>query len=72
MKTQLPATPKTKKVWQKPMLTVMSSTEQIQGGGNRPDNHEAGHVNGKFYTAPNGNPAAKSIVTMAYFNHYHS
>ena len=72
MKTQLPTTPKTKKVWQKPTFTVMSSTEQIQGGGNQPGFHEVGIVNGKFYIASNVNPANKFATSIDTFNNYHS
>ena len=72
MKTNLPHSTKTKKVWQKPTLTVMSSTEQIQGGGNRPNFHEVGQANGNFYIAPNANPVVKLDTPEFIFNYYHS
>ena len=72
MITQLPDSSKTKKVWQTPTLTVMSSTEQIQGGGNQTNIHEAGQANGKFYTAPNASPINKMTASINVFNNYHS
>ena len=72
MNTQLPDSSKTKKVWQKPTLMVMSSTQQIQGGGNIPGFHEAGQANGNFYIAPNGNPSNKFATPINTYNNYHS
>ena len=71
MKTNLTDTPKTKKVWQKPTLSVMSSTEQIQGGIHDFGFHEAGQANGKFYIAPNALPGAKFPTPVAGFNNYY-
>ena len=72
MKTNLPHSSKTKKVWQKPTLTVMSTTEQIQGGGNEPNWHEAGQQNGLFYLARDSNPNFTRNTTINNFNSYHS
>ena len=70
MKTNLPHSTKTKKVWQKPTLTVMSSTEQIQGGAPNINFYEAGQAFGNRFLAAINNPANKFVTNAnSYYNY---